>query len=89
MAPHAEQRRVKVLIESLPHDQCDVMLSLAEAVEAAFQDKRHLIVEAGTGVGKSFAYLAPAVLAAMRAVARSSRSSSRRRKVWRCSTARR
>ncbi|MEM9185540.1 MAG: helicase C-terminal domain-containing protein [Planctomycetota bacterium] len=39
-------------------------LEMAEAVAAAIADQRHLIVEAGTGVGKSFAYLAPAILAA-------------------------
>ncbi|MBD3673118.1 MAG: DEAD/DEAH box helicase [Planctomycetaceae bacterium] len=37
---------------------------MAEAVEQAIADKEHLIVEAGTGVGKSFAYLVPAILAA-------------------------
>jgi ATP-dependent DNA helicase DinG len=36
---------------------------MAEAVYAAIGQKRHLIVEAGTGVGKSFAYLVPAILA--------------------------
>lgn len=39
-------------------------VQMAEAVEAAIADKEHLIVEAGTGVGKSFAYLVPAILAA-------------------------
>jgi ATP-dependent DNA helicase DinG len=39
-------------------------LAMAEAVATAIDAKRHLIVEAGTGVGKSFAYLAPAILAA-------------------------
>lgn len=39
-------------------------LEMAEAVAAAIAGKRHLVVEAGTGVGKSFAYLAPAILAA-------------------------
>ncbi|MEM8883402.1 MAG: ATP-dependent DNA helicase [Planctomycetota bacterium] len=34
---------------------------MATAVEAAIADKRHLMVEAGTGVGKSFAYLVPAL----------------------------
>ncbi len=38
-------------------------LAMAEAVERAIAQKRHLIVEAGTGVGKSFAYLVPAILA--------------------------
>jgi ATP-dependent DNA helicase DinG len=39
-------------------------LAMAEAVAAAIAERRHLIVEAGTGVGKSFAYLVPAILAA-------------------------
>src|SRR3954454_10761988 len=39
-------------------------LEMAEAVARAIQDRRHLMVEAGTGVGKSFAYLVPAILAA-------------------------
>jgi ATP-dependent DNA helicase DinG len=39
-------------------------LEMAQAVLAAIDQRRHLIVEAGTGVGKSFAYLVPAILAA-------------------------
>ncbi len=38
-------------------------LEMADAVAAALRDKKHLIVEAGTGVGKSFGYLVPAILA--------------------------
>ncbi len=34
---------------------------MAAAVERAFNESRHLVVEAGTGVGKSFAYLIPAI----------------------------
>lgn len=41
-------------------------LEMAEAVGRAIEGKSHLIAEAGTGVGKSFAYLAPAILAAAR-----------------------
>lgn len=37
-------------------------LEMAHAVERAIREKRHLIVEAGTGVGKSFAYLVPSIL---------------------------
>jgi ATP-dependent DNA helicase DinG len=37
-------------------------LEMARAVERAFADRRHLLAEAGTGVGKSFAYLVPAIL---------------------------
>src|SRR5437763_1638658 len=40
-------------------------LAMAEAVADAIAEKRHLMVEAGTGVGKSFAYLVPAVQAAL------------------------
>src|SRR5881394_4103120 len=36
-------------------------LEMAAAVEKAFAEGRHLLVEAGTGVGKSFAYLLPAI----------------------------
>lgn len=37
---------------------------MARAVATAIESGRHLIVEAGTGVGKSFAYLVPLILAA-------------------------
>ncbi|HDR1194704.1 TPA: ATP-dependent DNA helicase [Pasteurella multocida] len=36
---------------------------MATAVASAIQDKQALVVEAGTGTGKTFAYLAPALLA--------------------------
>lgn len=39
-------------------------VEMAEAVAAALRDGKHLIVEAGTGVGKSFGYLVPAILRA-------------------------
>lgn len=37
-------------------------IEMADAVANAIAKKRHLIVEAGTGVGKSFGYLVPAIL---------------------------
>ena len=39
-------------------------LAMAKAVHDAIAGPHHLMVEAGTGVGKSFAYLVPAILAA-------------------------
>jgi ATP-dependent DNA helicase DinG len=39
-------------------------MQMAEAVARAIQERRHAVIEAGTGVGKSLAYLVPAVLAA-------------------------
>jgi ATP-dependent DNA helicase DinG len=40
-------------------------VQMAEAVLRAFEERRHLIVEAGTGTGKTLAYLVPAVAAAV------------------------
>jgi ATP-dependent DNA helicase DinG len=40
-------------------------LAMAAAVARAIRDKKSLLVEAGTGVGKSFAYLVPAIQAAL------------------------
>lgn len=39
-------------------------VDMAEAVRAAFSNSENLVVEAGTGVGKSMAYLVPAALTA-------------------------
>jgi ATP-dependent DNA helicase DinG len=41
-------------------------IEMAQAVETAFGDAKHLIVEAGTGTGKSLAYLVPAILWAVK-----------------------
>src|SRR6187402_1592287 len=40
-------------------------IEMAEAVVRAFEGKHHLIVEAGTGTGKTLAYLVPAVASAL------------------------
>ena len=41
-------------------------VEMAKAVAEAIENQEHLIVEAGTGVGKSLAYLIPSVLQAIR-----------------------
>src|SRR5437764_7859685 len=46
------------------YEQRPQQLEMADAVARAIAAKRHLVAEAGTGVGKSFAYLVPAILAA-------------------------
>ena len=46
---------------ALPYEFRRGQLEMAQAVERAFQDNRHLIVEAGTGTGKTLAYLLPAL----------------------------
>ena len=43
-------------------------LEMAEALESALTEKKHLIVEAGTGTGKTLAYLVPAILSGRRVV---------------------
>lgn len=43
-------------------------LQMAEAVAEALADRRHLIVEAGTGTGKTLAYLVPSILSGKRVV---------------------
>src|SRR3954465_916578 len=43
-------------------------LEMAEAIELALANKQHLIVEAGTGTGKTLAYLIPAILSGKRVV---------------------
>ena len=47
-------------------EQRPEQLEMARAVADAINDAKHLIVEAGTGVGKSLAYLLPAVLHSIR-----------------------
>ena len=39
-------------------------IEMAEAVLRAFEEQQHLVVEAGTGTGKTLAYLVPAIAAA-------------------------
>ena len=45
------------------YEHRDEQLAMADAVADAIENRHHLVVEAGTGVGKSFAYLVPAILA--------------------------
>jgi len=43
-------------------------LQMAQAVERALAEKRHLIVEAGTGTGKTLAYLLPVIRSGRRVI---------------------
>lgn len=54
--------RIAARLPNYEHRQQQV--AMAEAVDRAIRESHHLVVEAGTGVGKSFAYLVPAILAA-------------------------
>src|SRR5437879_6633195 len=43
-------------------------VEMAEAVESALADRKHLIVDAGTGTGKTLSYLVPAILSGKRII---------------------
>ena len=52
----------------LPYEYRPGQLEMAKAVERALQEHRHLIVEAGTGTGKTLAYLLPALRTGQRVI---------------------
>jgi len=53
---------------SLPYEYRPGQLEMAKAVELALEERRHLIVEAGTGTGKTLAYLLPALRTGQRII---------------------
>ena len=52
----------------LPYEYRPGQLEMAKAVERALGERRHLIVEAGTGTGKTLAYLLPALRTGQRVI---------------------
>lgn len=52
----------------LPYEYRPGQLEMAKAVERALAEHRHLIVEAGTGTGKTLAYLLPALRTGRRVI---------------------
>jgi ATP-dependent DNA helicase DinG len=52
----------------LPYEFRPNQLEMAKAVERALSERRHLIVEAGTGTGKTLAYLLPALRTGQRVI---------------------
>jgi ATP-dependent DNA helicase DinG len=53
---------------ALPYEYRPGQLEMAKAVERALAERRHLIVEAGTGTGKTLAYLLPALRTGQRVI---------------------
>ena len=53
---------------SLPFEHRPGQIEMARSVEQAFKERRHLIVEAGTGTGKTLAYLLPALRTGQRVI---------------------
>ena len=63
--PETEQSVREVLgaaVEALGGQQREGQIEMAEAVANAFDEGQHLLVQAGTGTGKSLAYLVPSLL---------------------------
>jgi ATP-dependent DNA helicase DinG len=57
------------LARALPgYEHRDDQLAMAHAVERALADRAYLVAEAGTGTGKTLAYLVPAVLSHRRVI---------------------
>jgi len=52
----------------LPYEYRPGQMEMAKAVERAIEERRHLIVEAGTGTGKTLAYLLPALRTGRRVI---------------------
>ncbi len=55
-------------VAALGGEERSGQVAMAEAVSDAFEQHRHLVVQAGTGTGKSLAYLVPALLHSERVV---------------------
>jgi ATP-dependent DNA helicase DinG len=59
---------LRTAVEALGGQERTGQIAMAEAVTDAFDSSRHLVVQAGTGTGKSLAYLVPALLHDQRVV---------------------
>jgi ATP-dependent DNA helicase DinG len=53
---------LRTAVAALGGEERSGQVAMAEAVTEAFDRSRHLVVQAGTGTGKSLAYLVPALL---------------------------
>lgn len=62
------RRVLGAAVEALGGQQRDGQVAMAEAVATAMSDEQHLLVQAGTGTGKSLAYLVPSLMHGERVV---------------------
>jgi len=61
-----QESRLKIIAGAVPHyEERPQQEEMARGVEKALEAGRTLLVEAGTGIGKSFAYLVPALFYAV------------------------
>ncbi len=62
-------RALETITAALPTGEPRIgQIDMAQAVARSISDGRHLVVEAGTGTGKTFAYLVPAIISGRRTV---------------------
>ncbi len=66
--PGAVPRLLAAAVSALGGAERTGQVQMAEAVAGAMVERRHLLVQAGTGTGKSLAYLVPALLHERRVV---------------------
>src|SRR5437660_2443155 len=60
---------VREVVSQLPgYEHRPQQLDMAELIDTALREKRHAIIEAGTGSGKSFGYLIPILESRQKAV---------------------
>ena len=71
-APAGVARRLlessEIAEDALVYEHREGQLAMMDAVERALRNDRHLFVEAGTGTGKTLAYLLPALLSGKKVV---------------------
>ena len=69
-----DAERALLLLDRITHDlpgggeERDGQRAMVRSVAAAFSRRQHTVIEAGTGIGKSLAYLVPAVMTGRRVV---------------------
>ncbi len=69
MASSPVEAALRRVTATLPgHERRPSQVAMAEAVSTAISSRRHLVVQAGTGTGKSLGYLVPALAAGARVV---------------------
>ena len=69
MTDPSVETALEIAVSALPTSEVRPgQVVMAEAVAVALRDRRHLVVQAGTGTGKTLAYLVPAFLSGHRIV---------------------
>ncbi|MGA0857598.1 MAG: DEAD/DEAH box helicase, partial [Candidatus Nanopelagicales bacterium] len=60
------ERSLEVVVDSMSGESRIGQTTMMNEIYEAFEESRHLMVQAGTGTGKSIAYLIPSILFSMK-----------------------